>query len=109
MSLSTRTLIVKVTNDCNFSCKYCFLEKNVPKHKIISKEIIRRLFEQLQNNLETKEITVIWHGGEPLLAGINFFEEMMEIEKEYQIKFINETQTNGSLITDEYSRFLSEK
>ncbi len=105
MSLNTKTVIVKVTNDCNFDCKYCFLEKNIPKNKIVSKQIIRRLFEELQNELDSKEISILWHGGEPLLAGIDFFKEMVEIEKDYKIKFRNEIQTNGSLITDEFANF----
>lgn len=65
MSLDTKTIIIKVTNDCNFNCNYCFIDKNAPKHKIITKEIIQRLFEQLQSNLNLKEITTTWHGGNP--------------------------------------------
>jgi uncharacterized protein len=105
MSLSTQTLIVKVTNDCNYNCKYCLLEKNVPRKVTISKEIMSSLFKQLEKNLDSKQLTVIWHGGEPLLAGLKFFETMIEEEAKYDIAFTNEVQTNGSLITDEFADF----
>jgi uncharacterized protein len=105
MTLNTTTVIIKVTNDCNYKCRYCFLEKNIPTHKIISKEIILRLFDQIQNNINSEKIKILWHGGEPLLAGIDFFKETMEIQNDFKIKFSNEIQTNGSLIDDEFADF----
>lgn len=53
---------------------------------------------------QRKRITFIWHGGEPLLAGLPFFREVASIshalrESGHHIK--NVIQTNGTLVTEE--------
>jgi len=52
-----------------------------------------------------------WHGGEPTLAGMDFYRKAVELQKRYQpdgIEIINGIQTNGTLIDDEWCRFLAE-
>ncbi|MEK7506930.1 MAG: radical SAM protein [Patescibacteria group bacterium] len=53
----------------------------------------------------------MWHGGEPLLAGIEFYREAVEFQciwKKQGKKIINFIQTNATLITPEWTRFFSE-
>lgn len=50
----------------------------------------------------------VWHGGEPLLACIDFFEMVVALQKKYARpgqKMINSIQTNASLITDSWAEF----
>jgi uncharacterized protein len=52
-----------------------------------------------------------WQGGEPTLAGLDFFEEVVDIEKTYGKKgqaVGNALQTNGLLIDKNWAKFLSE-
>jgi uncharacterized protein len=52
-----------------------------------------------------------WHGGEPLLAGIDFYQKALFFQEKYLPQgkmFRNGIQTNGTLITNEWCVFLAE-
>jgi uncharacterized protein len=53
------------------------------------------------------QIEFIWHGGEPCLAGLGFFEQVIEFQKLFCKKntVFNTIQTNGTLITEEWIQF----
>ena len=55
-------------------------------------------------------ITFSWHGGEPTILGLDYFRQIVALQKKHaprnQIVF-NGIQTNGMLIDDEWSRFLA--
>ena len=51
-----------------------------------------------------------WHGGEPLLAGIDFYEKVLSIQKKHLPQgknFLNGIQTNGTMITEEWGAFFA--
>lgn len=55
----------------------------------------------------------IWHGGEPTLAGIDFYRNVISIQTEISNKLnvplpINRIQTNGVLIDEDWAIFLKE-
>lgn len=105
MTLNTHTIIIKVTNDCNLNCKYCFVEESVPRNQIIPIETIRLLFDELEEHVSQPVIHLTWHGGEPMLAGIDFYKKVIDLQKNYKKRFVNAIQTNGTLINEEYARF----
>jgi uncharacterized protein len=50
-----------------------------------------------------------WHGGEPTLLGLDYFHHIVEIQKRHQSdqkRIINGIQTNGTLLTAKWCRFL---
>ncbi len=52
-----------------------------------------------------------FQGGEPTLAGLDFFRKVVELEKEHNTKQLvihNALQTNGTLIDDEWASFFTE-
>lgn len=52
-----------------------------------------------------------FQGGEPTLAGLNFFRKTVELQKKYHTKGLtiqNTIQTNGTLIDEEWAMFLGE-
>lgn len=53
------------------------------------------------------EIEFAWHGGEPTMCGIPFFERAMELQQKYGAnrRILNTLQTNGTLLTDDWCRF----
>jgi uncharacterized protein len=53
-----------------------------------------------------------WHGGEPMLAGIDFYRKAVRLQKKHLPpgrKILNGIQTNGTLINEEWCRFLSDE
>ena len=55
--------------------------------------------------------TFAFQGGEPTLAGLDFYRLLLDLQKKYnskQVQIINTLQTNGTLITEEWAQFLGE-
>ncbi|NWF53434.1 MAG: radical SAM protein [Syntrophaceae bacterium] len=76
-------LTVKPTEDCNSACRYCYSRKRPGR---MSPQVLEVLYARISEYLvahpeETLEI--LWHGGEPLLAGLNFFSAALALQKKY--------------------------
>lgn len=98
---------VKIVGDfCNIRCSYCRnRDFNRTEKAVMSIETLEKLFAFL-NSLPQKKVRVNWHGGEPLLAGKEFFNHIIRIEKEYPEKaWLNVVQTNATLIDDGWAKF----
>lgn len=96
------TIIIKpVSFLCNIDCSYCYhdwlRDDNSKIVKKMTEKTVMMIFNKLAI-LPQKRIRIIWHGGEPLLAGIDFFEKALLAQEKYPGKFINLIQTNGTLI-----------
>ena len=105
--MSRISLVVKVTNGCNLRCKYCYNGEEGFKPKKLSLEHFDKALRMLAK--ENNEIVVIWHGGEPLTCGIDYYKKAMKIEEELKLDFNveieNHVQTNGTLINNEWVKF----
>ena len=96
---------------CNLDCQYCYyLDKSEiygghePRMSEAMLETVVR--EYIQAN-DVPEVTFNWHGGEPLVLGLDFYKKALEFEHRYADgKIIHNTlQTNGTLITREWADF----
>ncbi|EKD55948.1 MAG: radical SAM protein [uncultured bacterium] len=106
------SIIIKVTNICNFVCPYCYMFQAVDssyknRPKIMPKIVIMQLVNKLDKYLHTFQIdnmNLIIHGGEPLLMGkkglIFLLNQLDKLRKKYQT--IISLQSNGSLIDKEF-------
>jgi len=100
-------LIVKVTENCNLRCKYCYNSESAYTDAILP----LGKFEKLLNVLigEYNLINVIWHGGEPLLAGLDYFKKAVDVERKLYLQngviIENSIQTNGTLIDKKWLAF----
>ena len=65
-------LIVKITGKCNFACDFCLAGKADIKHHEYPSENLKKQLKILQPT------SLIMNGGEPLLAGKQYFEELLE-------------------------------
>ena len=100
---------------CNLSCKYCYyLDKKNLYHDndpfLMSDDILEIYIRQHIEATTDSIINFSWHGGEPLLAGIDFFRTVIRFQQKYQpagSKIINGIQTNGTLLDMEWCDFLA--
>ena len=109
------SLIIKSTDYCNLRCEYCYQkDKNRNEVVHINVGMIEKLIRDYFNYVEKKQLDsilyIIWHGGEPLICGLDFFKRIVEIErsicKENSNRTIyNAVQTNGTLLDEDYIKF----
>ncbi len=97
---------------CNLHCAYCYyLEKaalfeDTPDvmPEAVLEAYIRQMFEQPGSH----PVEFVWQGGEPLLAGLSFYQKALHLQQRYagQRPFANVIQTNGTLLDDAWGEFL---
>ena len=103
-----------VSGHCNLECKYCYYAGKQgllrQEHPRMSDEVLEAYIRQnLEINGRDATVEFAWHGGEPTLAGIDFFRKAMDLERRYGKgrKIVNTLQTNATLLDDEWCRFFA--
>jgi len=103
------TFIIKTSFDCNLACSYCY-EGDRTKGQRMTLETVDNLIEKAGEYALSQDciISFIWHGGEPLLMGKEFYEHVVEKQKELGSSFHyrNLMQSNGVLLDDEIADFI---
>lgn len=98
---------MKVTNNCNLACPYCY-NREQKNRTFMSRKVLETTIAKVLNRFD--HVRFIWHGGEPLLVGKNFF----KVAKKYQLKyqsigtnktFKNSIQTNGTKLDKEWAKW----
>lgn len=131
-------MIKPVGAQCNLQCSYCYYldKKNlIDKNQKVSREIknslgntlasvpgrvrngfaimdfglLEQVVKQYIADTSSVEVMFVWHGGEPLLAGIDFYKRAIYLQQKYAGDKIvkNSLQTNGTLITREWAEFFA--
>ena len=100
----TITLVVKVTHLCNLKCDYCFyLNKNYISSSSESLDINRFKEILLKTSKISENINIVFHGGEPLLMPIEYYNKVLDyqqtLEKDFSVKFLNSIQSNGTILS----------
>lgn len=86
-----------VSGRCNIDCDYCFY-KNID-HGIMSMDTVHRVI-----GLCFEGATLGWQGGEPTLAGLDFYQKLMDF---CPINIKHTLMTNGILIDKSWAEFLA--
>jgi len=101
---------------CNLACKYCYyLEKQHLYDKQPRQQMDDALLEHFVQEYigaqTTDEVLFTWHGGEPLLRPLSFYRKAVKLQQKYANGKIisNALQTNGTLLDEEWARFLAEQ
>ena len=115
--MKTFQLLVKpVSADCNSRCDYCFYRpvgKLYPYRELGQRrmpgEVLEKMIREFLGQRQAETI-FSWQGGEPTLAGLDFFEEVVRLEQDLgrsgQV-IGNALQTNGLLLDEEWAKFLA--
>jgi uncharacterized protein len=104
---STLNLIVKTTRKCNLRCSYCHDWRS--RSEPFPFEVLAHLTAKALRNPSRRLVNFIWHGGEPLLLGREFFQRALSLQEKFlqpRQYVINSIQTNGTLMTEEWCEFL---
>src|SRR5579871_1801784 len=109
-------LIKPASAVCNLDCAYCFyLDREADPYKALPAR--RMTTETLERLVDTylfysyPNSVFAFQGGEPTLAGPQFFEKLVELQKQYGRDgqaVSNALQTNGILIDDRWCRLFHE-
>lgn len=108
-------LVKPASGRCNIKCEYCFYRDELHNRSarfpaVMSRETSKRLLQATFSE-NPDSVTFVFQGGEPTVAGIDFFREFLALEKELNTKNIplcNSLQTNGIEINDEWCALLKE-
>lgn len=103
----SRTIFIKpVGNCCNMNCLYCF-EKNslfVETQGLLSADDAISYLESYKNY---QNIFIVFHGGEPMIAGEEYFKKVLDfISTEFNGNVNVQIQTNGSLFKESWVSLL---
>lgn len=99
---------------CNLDCAYCYyLDKagqyggQEPRMSLSVLEKVTRAYIEAN---EVPEVQFVWHGGEPLVMGLDFFRKAVEYQRRYagDKRVFNSIQTNGTLLTPQWADFFRE-
>ncbi len=100
---------------CNLSCAYCYY---LPKERLypgsssrMSDQLLESFVRQTVEAHRAPEVTFTWQGGEPTLMGLDFFRRAVRLQRTHRrpgTTIHNALQTNATLLTDEWCRFLRE-
>lgn len=116
-------LIKPASGACNMRCKYCFYENEVVIRKedhpvFMTLDTAQLLICQAFSCIESEKrgerntvpISFAFQGGEPTLAGLNFFNKFIEMVQTYNVRKypVQYTiQTNGLLLNEEWADFFA--
>lgn len=105
------TFILKVAARCNLACPYCYVYEGPDQSwrsrpKFMSDRTAEQTFRRIEEHVREKQlekVVITFHGGEPLLAGVERFERYVNAAKSQISANIEFTvQTNGTLLTEEF-------
>lgn len=108
-------LIKPASSSCNLKCNYCFYNslsniREVCNHGIMESDTLETIVKKALSEAEGS-CSFAFQGGEPTLAGLEFFKKLIEFQREYnykKLKINNSIQTNGTIINEEWAKFLGD-
>ncbi len=111
---SLHAMAKPIGSACNLDCTYCYY---LSKEQLLGQDKRRMSDEVLEayvagyiESQDAEEIAFTWHGGEPTLLGVAFFEKVVRFQEKYRPagrRITNDIQTNGTLLDDEWCSFLA--
>lgn len=110
------SLLVKpVSGLCNMRCAYCFYAEETARRSsgdagVMSERTLEHLIARAFRHAQD-EVYFAFQGGEPTLAGLCFYQRVVELQERYnanRLPVLNSIQTNGLSLSDELIGFLAE-
>jgi len=112
----TSLLIKPASAVCNLDCAYCFYldrdadpYKDLPARRMTADTLERLVDSYLFYSFPNS--TFAFQGGEPTLAGLDFFEQLVKFQQQYGRNgqnVSNSMQTNAILVDDNWARLFKQ-
>lgn len=107
-------LIKPASGSCNMRCSYCFYvdemaHRQVGSYGVMKEDVLEAVLAKAFAYAEG-HIHIGFQGGEPTLAGLDYFHKAVELEKRYHkpgLQISNTIQTNGLIIDGAWADFLA--
>jgi len=99
-----------VSEACNLACDYCYysrLKGRPGRINRIDENVLEKFIIEYMG-MKRGVVPFAWQGGEPLLAGLPFFEKVVEVQAKHAPNntiISNSVQTNGTIINKKWTKF----
>lgn len=94
-------VVIQATPFCNLDCSYCYLPDRDVK-TTISDNTLEKILQRLdESGLLGETVSFVWHAGEPMVAGMEFYERVFTLisrRMPARTRVRHCFQTNGVLI-----------
>ena len=96
---------------CSMRCSYCYYlhtPGSSPGGRM-SEDTLETCIRNYFSSVPGPVVSFTWHGGEPMLAGLEFYKKAVALQKKYLPKgktCWNNIQTNGLLLDEKWCSFL---
>ncbi len=110
------TMLIKpASGSCNLRCGYCFYHDEASRREtacfgLMSPETLENVVRKAMGEAQGL-CAFTFQGGEPTLAGLEFFRTYIALTKKYArpgLRVSHAIQTNGTLIDEAWARFFAE-
>ena len=108
----TPEIVVKISKYCNLRCSYCYEFPDLGNKERMALDSIVKMFSNIFSEVDKgqmERLRFVWHGGEPFLIPIDYYEAIAGLQREVfadKIKVVNVVQTNLTILTDRHIEFL---
>jgi uncharacterized protein len=108
--VALRLAVVQPSPFCNIDCRYCYLPERSDTHRM-SQKTVSHMAEFLLHDPDRldRELTILWHGGEPTAVPIDFYEEAFATISRATpngMRIQNRFSTNATLLDDEWCELI---
>ena len=96
------SVLIKPTHRCNLDCKYCY---DKPFREKIKDDMPMEVLDNFLDLVSkyTRNINLIWHGGEPTMVGTEWYEHAYEVLAKYpMLNYKSNIMTNGVALSDKW-------
>ena len=103
-------LVLQPTPFCNIDCSYCYLSNRQSTARMSLETlalVCRRVFESPRLG---RQLEVAWHGGEPLVVPLAWYEDavaLMAEQRPASLQLTHRFQSNGVLLNEDWARFFA--
>ena len=99
---------------CNLDCHYCYYLKKEQLYPggesfYMPDDVLEQYIVQHIDASPESLIRFSWHGGEPTVLGLDYFRKIVALQRKHKPsnrRIANGMQTNGTLLDEEWCRFL---